>query len=175
MPIEFRCQACRKQVRAPDKAGGKRGKCPSCHVSVYVPAAPDESGEIGLAPLDEELAARQAKLAEESIEYAAAVDHEFKSKHSIHDNPKSASETPPPPPREEKVVDVRAEVTRFVRAMHQSKLDDVDRIAKKLKRHKPQARDYVQGLMVDQIGAAIDDIPPPLVQGFLKALLARLE
>ena len=49
MSIEIHCDHCGKLIKAPDDAGGQRGKCPYCHQSVYVPApnAGDDE-EIGL-------------------------------------------------------------------------------------------------------------------------------
>ena len=54
MSIEVHCPKCGKVIRAPDDAGGKHGRCPSCKESVYVPLPPADEGEIKLAPLDEE-------------------------------------------------------------------------------------------------------------------------
>ncbi len=181
MSIEFRCQSCGKSVRAPDQAGGKRGKCPYCNVSVYIPAPPGESGEIGLAPVDESTQARQEQLRQESIRYAASVDHEQTPKYDVDGARRaSASSEPgkadkPANKVEDAVIDFPDEVANFVRAMHQSKLDVAERIAGRLKRHSSQTKDYVQGLLVDQMGLTIEGIPPPLVQGFLKKLLERLD
>lgn len=54
MSISFNCESCKRRVKAPDKAGGKWGKCPYCRHKCYVPLppAPDEE-ELTLAPLDE--------------------------------------------------------------------------------------------------------------------------
>ncbi|MCI0358087.1 MAG: YIP1 family protein [Planctomycetaceae bacterium] len=38
MPIEFPCPACHQQVRTPDAAAGKKGKCPNCGAVVIIPA-----------------------------------------------------------------------------------------------------------------------------------------
>jgi len=75
MSIELHCPECQKLIRAPDSAGGKRGKCPYCKRTVYIPSPPDETEEIALAPLDDEEVKREAALRKEAIQYAAAVDH----------------------------------------------------------------------------------------------------
>ena len=72
------------------------------------------------------------------------------------------------------MVDLADEVESFVRAMHQSKLDDAEASVAKLKTTKNRARDYVQGLLVDEMPGRFENVPPPLAQGFLKALLSRL-
>ncbi len=37
MSIQFRCHHCNKRVQAPDSAGGKKARCPSCGQTVEVP------------------------------------------------------------------------------------------------------------------------------------------
>jgi len=54
MSITFRCQYCRKEIKAPDTAGGKRGKCPFCGESTYIPSPVSEEDLLPLAPLDED-------------------------------------------------------------------------------------------------------------------------
>ena len=38
MAIEFPCPTCRQQVRTPDAAAGKKGRCPNCGTVVIIPA-----------------------------------------------------------------------------------------------------------------------------------------
>lgn len=193
MAIEFKCQSCGRSVRAPDNTGGKRGKCPYCGVSVYIPApaAPDE--EIGVAPLDESQAERQERLRRESIAYAASVDHDDGPKYELTERPsaagpsrgagaprgagpaRGAAAARATPPREAASINVAEEVARFVQAMHASQLDAADKIAARLKPYKTQTADAIHGMLVDQMGPRIEGIPPALIQGFLRSLLQRLE
>jgi hypothetical protein len=54
MSISFSCESCKKKIKAPDKAGGKWGKCPYCEHKCYIPLPPaPEEEELTLAPLDE--------------------------------------------------------------------------------------------------------------------------
>lgn len=39
MPIQFQCPHCQHQLRLPDTAAGKQGKCPKCSRAVTIPAA----------------------------------------------------------------------------------------------------------------------------------------
>ena len=52
MPIEFHCSHCGHKVKAPDDAAGKRGKCPACKNSVYIPTPSEDLEPLTLAPLD---------------------------------------------------------------------------------------------------------------------------
>lgn len=47
MAIEFNCPYCTAAIRVPDKAGGKRGRCPKCATKLRVPkvSAPPKSAE----------------------------------------------------------------------------------------------------------------------------------
>ena len=44
MSITFQCEHCHKEIQAPDESGGKRGKCPFCQQSTYVPSPVSRGG-----------------------------------------------------------------------------------------------------------------------------------
>lgn len=51
MPIEFRCDQCRKLLRTPDDTAGKLAKCPECGSVVTIPEpAPGQAGAGGGVP-----------------------------------------------------------------------------------------------------------------------------
>ena len=174
MSIELHCPQCEKLIRAPDNAGGKHGKCPYCTAEVYIPTPVDDGDLIGLAPVDEEEERRAQQEREEDLRYAAAMDKDA-DLNVVPDDappPRGAGRRPEAPAGE--VVDIGDHVERFVLAMRDSKLDEADRIAGKLKRVGARARDYVEGLLLDPTPPPIPGVPKPLVLGFLKALLERL-
>jgi len=179
MPIEIHCPACSRGIRAPDDAGGKTGKCPYCGVSVYIPMPASESGDIPLAPVDPQVERQREKLRQEAVQYAAEVDHEQGGKYDVSPSPRGArgagAGKPPPAPREEPIIDIPEQVKRFVLAMRDSDLAGAERIVARLKRRKDQTTEYVQGMLLDQMGLRIDRVPQALVNGFLKNLLERLE
>ncbi len=172
MSIELHCSKCGKLIRAPDEAGGSRGKCPYCKESVYVPMPHDDTEEIRIAPIDEQDERLERELRQESTDYVAAVGHETSTP-----EPASAAESyelMDTAPFSDEAVDVTDEVDAFIAAMRESKLDEADRIAARLKGTGTRARDYVQGLVLDEMPPQIEGVPTPLVQGFLKKLLERL-
>jgi hypothetical protein len=67
MPITFQCSACQKEIKAPDTAGGKRGKCPFCGHNCYIPAPVSEADLVPLAPIDEAEEARQERETRELL------------------------------------------------------------------------------------------------------------
>ena len=172
MSIELHCPKCSKIIRAPDDAGGKHGRCPYCKESVYVPLPPaEEEEEIGLAPVDDEEERRLEELRRESSQYIATVGHEVGDVPDVGD---SSESLPPPPPADGEVVDLGAEVEAYLIAMRDSNLDQAEEVVARLAQAGTRARDYVEGMMVDEMPMQIENLPTPLANGFLKTLLGRL-
>lgn len=167
MSIELHCPECRKLIRAPDDAGGKRGQCPYCKNSVYIPLPPDDSEEIRIAPMDDDEERNAEKLRRESLRHATAMDHVTDAG---PDYDVSSAEGAPG-----EVVDIADEVERFVRAMHESKLDAAEAATTQLKKNASRARDHIEGLLVAEAPPHFEDLPRPLLLGFLKMLLDRLK
>ena len=67
MSIIFHCDYCGKKIEAPDSAGGKWGKCPSCHNKLYVPATQSDDEELKLAPIDTTFEEKERKLLDETF------------------------------------------------------------------------------------------------------------
>jgi hypothetical protein len=65
MAIILHCAHCGKKVEAQDDAGGKWGKCPSCHSRIYIPDL-GSGEELKLAPIDEQDRAKQHELMSET-------------------------------------------------------------------------------------------------------------
>lgn len=175
MPIEFHCPACGKGIRAPDAAGGKYGKCPYCGVSAYIPLPSTELDVIPLAPVDSKTEQMRERLRRESISYAAQVDHDQPAKYDV--GPSDKSKRPPAggaAPRDDETIDVHELVEQYVLAMCDSNLTEGERIATRLKRRREQTVEYVEGLLLDQIGLNVKGVRKEVVRGFLKSLLERL-
>ena len=180
MPIELHCPKCAKLIRAPENAGGQHGKCPYCMASVYVPMPADDTDIIPLAPVDEEEERRAEEERRKSLEFAAAVDKATEGAGGADPGARgraaAASAAPRRAPQEVpgQVVDIGEEVKLFIYAMRDSKLDQAESATARLRKAGPRARDYVEGLLLDEMPPQVENVPPPLVQGFLKNLLARL-
>ncbi len=171
MSIELHCPACTKLIRAPDDAGGKQGRCPYCKGSVYIPTpAGDEEEELRLAPLDAEEELRAKQLREESTAFIASVGHDDAP---IPDEEPGA-EGSRRPASSSTVVDLEQEVEAFLFAMRDSRLDEADAAVAELKQAGTRARDYVEGLALDELAPPIEGVPAPVAMGFLKTLLTRL-
>lgn len=170
MSIELHCPQCNKLIRAPDSAGGRHGKCPYCKHEVYVPMPEGEVEPLAIAPVDEDTERRAQEAEEEAREIAVQLRRE---KDVAPEKPGASGGGAPPPSAS--AVDVAPLVVRFVKCMQGSNLDEADRVARKLKGAPDRTREEVQRLMVDELQApGLEDVPPGLYKGFLKALLDRL-
>lgn len=172
MSIELHCPQCEKLIRAPDDAGGRHGKCPYCECQVYIPTPHDEGEAIELAPIDEQELKREAELRREAIAMESQVAHESAKLPPDTGAPRAARRRPTQTPGE--VIDTAAQVQRFLIAMRDSKLDQADQAVALLKRGGERSLDFVQGLLVDEMPPQIENVPPPVLTGFLKTLLGRL-
>jgi len=85
MTITFTCAHCNKSVDAPDDAGGKRGKCPCCGYSMYIPRPVSEEELVPLAPIDEQEERRRRKMIEDLAEQERVI---------FEDVPSAGSEIP---------------------------------------------------------------------------------
>jgi hypothetical protein len=165
MSITFQCEHCHKEVKAPDTAAGKRGKCPHCQQSCYIPAPVSDDELYDVAPLDED----GERQREEEL-------------HRIREQEKellAADKDAPSEPLEQRD-DVAAEdlhhlVVNYCLALAGSKLPQAGDHAKKLRSFGAEGvqavNDFLSGGATEP---ALDNIPAPVREGFLKQLREQL-
>jgi hypothetical protein len=73
MAISFKCEHCRRDVTAPDEAAGKRGKCPYCDQSNYIPSPVPDEDILDLAPVDEADERRRKEEIHRLVEQEKAI------------------------------------------------------------------------------------------------------
>lgn len=164
MSIELHCPQCQKLVKAPDGAGGKRGKCPFCQAAMYIPEPVDDLEPIPIKPVEKEDADREAELRRESTEFAASID-------------KVAGGVVAADPTEGGLaaeVDVASDVDIFVRSMHRSDLETMHSAVARLKRSGDKGRSFVEELLKNEAAIDFGDVPAPLAKGFLRKLQNKL-
>lgn len=178
MPIEFHCEHCNKLVKAPETAGGSRGKCPYCDGTCYVPLPPEELEELPLVPLDAADEQHQADDREEAarVQRALLADRE-EPVDSGHGG--AASHTASTPPvsfgNNDSGDDAKSLVLAYIQAMSEGKLQLADRAIARIAGMRPQAE-----AVIDQIASRrlpeseMPALPKPVLVGFLKQLRSRL-
>ncbi len=165
MTINFRCGSCGKKVEAPDSAGGKRGKCPYCKQSNYIPMPVSEEELIPLAPEEDEQPPRQSDESLRQQEKALIAE--------------MAGEQAPPAPLEQrenlKPEDLHHYVVNYCLDMANSRLERAQKHLEELKKVRRMAREAVDTFLKGEVlEPALDPIPIKLLQGFLNNLRSEL-
>ncbi len=160
MAITFTCEHCGKQVKAPDEAGGRRGKCPYCQGSNYIPD-PSVNEDIPLAPIDEEEERRrdeeERRLLEQEEELISQSGGEPAAPLGAGGDVSSE--------------DLHHLVVNYCQAMAGSNLEEAEDNARRLAEYKFTGVKAVDDFITGQaIEPALEDIPPELLQGFLSRL-----
>lgn len=166
MTIQFHCSHCRKEIQAPDAAGGKRGKCPFCGTSNYIPAPVTEDDAIPLAPLDDEDERRRKKEVEELLRQERELLAETGSR----------PVEPQEPPDDDAKPELRNLVVKHCLFMFAGKLPQAQAQTRLLAEQKAHALQTVEDFMSGrEIDPALANMPGGLLQGFLRQLKQHLQ
>jgi len=172
--IELHCDHCSKLIRAPDEAAGRRGKCPYCHQSVYIPSPPEAIEEIPLSPVDEGGEQEQKRLTEEMrrTQRELLAEHRPPPDRAV---PVSRESAMPETIRDEgdSVEDM---VVDYLLLMRESQLVEAEAVLADLLKQKAAARAVVERLSTDAVPPeALAGIPAAVYHGFLKNLRSQLK
>jgi hypothetical protein len=167
MSIKFHCEHCGKKIDAPDTAGGKWGKCPSCHNKVYVPQPKAEEDELKLAPIDETEEEKQKRLLAESFQITQNILQEK--------NAPDGMDSPLAPARAISEEELTVTIVHYLRQMYDGDLDEAQRTAESIAAHRRQARVILDRIATSEPpDAELVDIPPHLLSGFIRNLRTRI-
>jgi len=167
MSIKFPCEHCGKQVEAPDAAGGKRGKCPSCRQTVYIPMPSDQLEPLDIAPVDEAEERERARLRKETQDLQNRLLQE-------RDAPPAAADAAKPRPVEQVFtpkLDMETLIVEYAQAMAAGDLERAEELATDIRTDMSAAREIMERLMVDELPPeSLANIPRPVLVGFFKQL-----
>jgi DNA-directed RNA polymerase subunit RPC12/RpoP len=167
MSIEFHCSHCGKMVRAPDDAGGKRGKCPSCHQTVYIPMPSDQVQPLDLQPVDESAEQERDRLLKQTRDLQRRVlhDREVPSERATPPAPSPAGQVLP------SRVDVETLVIEYAEAMAAGDLERAEEMAADIRKNMTAAEEIIQRITLDELPPErLAKIPRPVLVGFFKQL-----
>lgn len=168
MGISFNCEKCGKKIEAPDSAGGKRGRCPYCQASNYIPSPVAEDDIYELAPEDSVEEARRQKEMEEIREHTRTLIAEMGSPDAVGPGGLEMSDNLKPE-------DLHPLIINYCIAMHASKLERAQKHMGDLKKVKRMARSEVDRFLAgDILEPALDPIPMKLRMGYLDQLKKAL-
>ncbi len=171
--IRVTCEHCNHAIKAPREAAGRRGKCPHCHNSVYIPTPESELDEMPLELEDEQTHSAAQRLEREAAEVAAALRRETKEAPESAVTPQR--EAPAPRKTALDATEINDLIIRYLLAMQVSELERAEALTAKLKGAARQAKSKIQQMMVDSMRPeAVRSMPDGLYQGFLRKLLEQL-
>jgi hypothetical protein len=166
MSITFRCENCRKDVQAPESATGKRGKCPFCGHSGYIPAPVSDDDLLPLAPVDEEEERRRQQ----------EVHQLFEQERDLIAQTGSKPEAPLDQREDVKTEDLHHFVVNYCLDMSVSKLPQADKQVIELRKQGPLGRQAVEDFVTGKtLEPALAKIPARLLQAFLMQLRDKLK
>jgi hypothetical protein len=162
MAITFHCEYCGKKIEAADTAGGKWGKCPSCHNKLYVPSM-DTGEELKLAPIDETDVEREHQLMAETHR----LTQDILKEREIPDGPAPVTGA---------VYDMGdKELTQniilYLRQMLSGDLDEAERTAALIAPSGQRAVEIIDRIALSEIPEPeLVDVPPQVLAGTIRTL-----
>jgi len=177
MAIEFHCEHCGAKVRAPDKGGGRQGRCPKCSQRVYIPLPPEEVEEVPLADSPgatpdaaDDAAARRAEM--DLFRDPAIGERVPEPDQSSDEIPMQQTASRPAPAGE---AEVPMLVIDYLLAMSDGELDEAGELLAQLQSQRDAALAQIDKLAGDDLPPdALANIPSPVLNGFLKQLRGQL-
>jgi hypothetical protein len=167
MSIEFHCEHCGTLVRAPDDGGGKHGKCPSCHQSVYIPMPSDQVEPLEIAPVDQADERERARLQQEALELQRRLLDERELPKGTAAELPPASPGAPLPPR----LDMETLLIEYARAMAAGDLEQAEQFASDIRADMRAAEEAIQRMVADELPPKqLAQIPRPVLVGFFRQL-----
>lgn len=167
MAIEFHCDHCGMLVRTSEENAGKRGKCPGCGQSVYIPTPSEMIEPLDLAPLDPEAEAEKQRLYDEGRKVA----EQLRSDKTEVPPETSQSSFPEPVADARLAIDVEALVIEYALAMSEGRLAEAEEYARDIRANMDEADDVIQRITADDIPPRrLKNIPHPVLVGFLRQL-----
>jgi len=173
MSITFHCSYCNKKIVAKDAAGGKRGKCPSCHNKIYVPDIPagEDEAELTFAPIDEAEEKRKKGLLQESYQLRQEIlkERAEPDERGIKKKaPRYAAAAMDPGKAKETII-------TCLRKMADGHLAESDNIARSLASISVKARNELDAIALSDIpDRRLADIPPGVLAGLIRTLRGKI-
>jgi hypothetical protein len=167
MQIEFHCSKCGKLVRTASEHAGKRGRCPSCHQSIYIPTPSEEIEPLELEPLDKSAEREQEQLMRETRELTMKILGEKEK--PLDTGPESPADSAQDmlPPR----MDIETLVIEYALSMADGDLPQAEELANEIRMNMSAAEEFMQRLTLDEIPhPQLARIPRPVLIGFFKQL-----
>lgn len=165
MAIMFHCDHCGKEIKAADSAGGKWGKCPSCHNKLYVPNLNAE--ELPLAPVDLSEEEEKKRLMAETYQLTQDILKERGGSEGATQTSGGGSEMG------EK--ELTTKIILYLRQMADGALDEAETTAAAIAPHSGQAVAILDQIAIsDMPEPELADITPQVLAGLIRTLRSKI-
>lgn len=166
MGITFHCEHCGKKIEASDSAGGKWGRCPTCHNKVYVPDLSSDE-ELKLAPINEDDRAKQKQLMAETYKLTQDILLEREGPNDEADTAASASQM-----NDERLTE---SIIDYLRQMADGQLDEARKTAELIATRGSRAVKILDKIALSEIPEPqLVDIPPQVLSGLIRTLRTEI-
>jgi len=166
MTITFHCEHCGKKIKAPDTAGGKWRKCPTCHNELYVPG-PASDEDLKLTPVDEEVEAKRKELMAETYRLTQDILREKEAPDAGGGGVGSAFDISDE--------ELTKNIIKYLRQMVDGGLDDAQLTAAKIALCGPRAMEVLDKIALSEIPEPqLANVPPQVLSGLIRDLRASI-
>ena len=166
MAIVFHCEYCGKKIEAADNAGGKWGKCPSCHNKLYVPSI-ETGDELKLAPVDETAKERTQRLMAETYK----LTQDILKEREIPDGPAPLAGAMYQMGDRE----LKQNIIMYIRETTYGEEDEAERIAALIAPFGNRAVAIIDRIALSEIPESeLADIPPQALAGSVRTLREKI-
>ena len=167
MSITLHCEYCNKKIEAPDSAGGKWGKCPSCHNKLYVPGG-DSGEELKLTPVDETEEERKKRLMAESFKLVQDILQE-------KDVPDENAEPPAEKPFHLTDKELLQSIIVYLRRMADGQLEEAQGTEELITACGDRAVKALDEIALSEIPEPeLADIPSQILAGLIRNLRSKI-
>jgi len=166
MAIVFHCEHCGKEIRASDTAGGKWGKCPTCHNKLYVPSL-EPGEELKLAPEDNKDLEREKQLMAETYR----LTQDILKEREVPEGPAA----PAGAVYEMSEKELKKNIVMYLRQMEYGELDEAERTAALISPYKAKVIEIIDRIALSEIPEPeLSDIAPQVLSGLIRTLRSKI-
>jgi hypothetical protein len=173
MSIVFHCEHCGKKIEAQDSAGGKWGKCPSCHNKIYIPALNiNDDEELTLAPIDEEEEKRKKQLMAETFMLEQDIlKQREEPPEDVNPNFEPSEDVLPYGIDPIRTSELDQSIINYLKLMAEGNLDSAGDLEKHIVASGNDALDILDKIAIsDMPEPELQHIPPQVLSGMIRNL-----
>jgi hypothetical protein len=164
MGILFHCNYCGKKIEASNSAGGKWGKCPSCHNKIYVPDINADIDDIKLAPVDKDEEKKKRQLMAETYKLSQNILLEREESDRLNSSATQISD-----------MELTKNIILYLRNMADGELEEAKKQEAKVIPYGKKTVQILERIAVSEMPEPeLADIPTQVLSGLVRALSAKI-